>query len=64
MDFVLQLHSHLPWVLNHGDWPHGSDWLSEATLETYLPLIEKMRWLEQDKVWAPITLGKIGRAHV
>ena len=57
MDFVLQLHSHLPWVLNHGDWPHGSDWLSEATLETYLPLIEKMRWLQQDNVWAPVTLG-------
>jgi 1,4-alpha-glucan branching enzyme len=57
MDFVLQLHSHLPWVLNHGDWPHGSDWLAEATVETYLPLIEKMRWLQQDNVWAPITLG-------
>jgi 1,4-alpha-glucan branching enzyme len=57
MDFVLQLHSHLPWVLNHGDWPHGSDWLSEATVETYLPLIEKMRWLQMDNVWAPITLG-------
>jgi len=57
MDFVLQLHSHLPWVLNHGDWPHGSDWLSEATADTYLPLIEKMRWLELDNVWAPLTLG-------
>jgi 1,4-alpha-glucan branching enzyme len=57
MDFVLQLHSHLPWVLNHGDWPHGSDWLAEATIETYLPLIEKMRWLQHDNVWAPITLG-------
>ncbi|MCC7051832.1 MAG: DUF1957 domain-containing protein [Gemmatimonadaceae bacterium] len=57
MDFVLQLHSHLPWVLNHGDWPHGSDWLSEATMETYLPLIEKMRWLQMDNVHAPVTLG-------
>jgi len=57
MDFVLQLHSHLPWVLNHGDWPHGSDWLSEATLETYLPLIEKFRWLQLDDVSAPLTLG-------
>ena len=27
MDFVLTLHSHLPYVLNHGRWPHGSDWL-------------------------------------
>ena len=30
MDFVLTLHSHLPYVLNHGRWPHGSDWLCEA----------------------------------
>jgi 1,4-alpha-glucan branching enzyme len=26
MDFVLTLHTHLPYVLNHGRWPHGSDW--------------------------------------
>src|SRR5437867_8296674 len=32
------LHSHLPWVLNHGRWPHGVDWLNEAAAETYLPL--------------------------
>ena len=43
MDFVLALHSHLPWVLNHGRWPHGSDWLCEAALDTYLPLIEQLR---------------------
>jgi len=36
--FTFVLHSHLPWVLHHGRWPHGSDWLSEATAETYLPL--------------------------
>ena len=32
------LHSHLPWVLNHGRWPHGVDWLNEAAAESYLPL--------------------------
>ncbi|TMQ73444.1 MAG: DUF1957 domain-containing protein, partial [Candidatus Eisenbacteria bacterium] len=36
--FTLVLHSHLPWVLHHGRWPHGIDWLNEATAETYLPL--------------------------
>ena len=36
--FTLVLHSHLPWVLHHGRWPHGVDWLNEATAETYLPL--------------------------
>ena len=37
----LVLHSHLPYVLSHGRWPHGTDWLSEAAAETYLPLL---RW--------------------
>ena len=40
MDFVLTLHSHLPYVLNHGRWPHGSDWICEAAVDTYLPLLE------------------------
>ena len=51
------LHSHLPWVLHHGRWPHGSDWLCEAALDTYLPLVEQLRQLEADGVAAPITLG-------
>ena len=57
MDLVLALHSHLPWVLNHGRWPHGSDWLCEAALDTYLPLIEQLRALEARRVPAPLTLG-------
>ena len=36
--FTFVLHSHLPWVLHHGTWPHGVDWLNEAAAETYLPL--------------------------
>ncbi len=57
MDFVLTLHSHLPWVLNHGRWPHGSDWLTEAAIDTYLPLLESLLALEQDQVNAPVTIG-------
>src|ERR1035437_10133837 len=37
--FCLVLHSHLPYVLRHGSWPHGEDWLYEAAAETYLPLL-------------------------
>jgi 1,4-alpha-glucan branching enzyme len=33
------LHAHLPWVLGHGTWPHGEDWLAEAVTHCYLPLI-------------------------
>jgi 1,4-alpha-glucan branching enzyme len=37
--FCLVLHGHIPYVLRHGIWPHGEDWLYEAAAETYLPLI-------------------------
>jgi 1,4-alpha-glucan branching enzyme len=57
MQFVLTLHSHLPYVLNHGRWPHGSDWLCEAALDTYLPLLEVLLDLEKRAVPAPLTLG-------
>jgi 1,4-alpha-glucan branching enzyme len=57
MDFVLTLHSHLPYVLNHGRWPHGSDWITEAAIDTYLPLIEALRALDQEGVRAPVTIG-------
>jgi 1,4-alpha-glucan branching enzyme len=57
LDFVFTLHSHLPYVLNHGRWPHGSDWLCEAALDTYLPLLEVLRGLESEAVPAPVTIG-------
>lgn len=38
--FALVLHSHIPYVLAHGSWPHGMDWLYEAAAETYLPLLD------------------------
>jgi 1,4-alpha-glucan branching enzyme len=56
-DVVLMLHSHLPYVLNHGRWPHGSDWLCEAAVETYLPVLEALRDLEAGNVAAPVTIG-------
>ncbi len=57
MDFVLTLHSHLPYVLNHGRWPHGSDWLCEAAVDTYLPLLEQLQALDRERVPAPVTIG-------
>jgi len=56
-DFVFTLHSHLPYVLNHGRWPHGSDWICEAAVDTYLPLLEVLRALSADAVPAPVTIG-------
>jgi 1,4-alpha-glucan branching enzyme len=57
MEFVLALHSHLPYVLNHGRWPHGSDWLCEAALDTYLPLLEELEQLAKEGTPAPVTIG-------
>jgi 1,4-alpha-glucan branching enzyme len=48
--FALVLHTHLPYVLNHGRWPHGSDWLNEATVECYLPLLDAARRLIADGI--------------
>jgi 1,4-alpha-glucan branching enzyme len=38
--FTLFLHSHIPYVLSHGTWPDGMDWLNEAASEVYIPLLE------------------------
>src|SRR5919201_4849533 len=48
--FALVLHTHLPMVLNHGRWPHGSDWLCEAAFECYLPLLETAHRLVADGI--------------
>ena len=39
---ALTLHAHLPYVVNHGTWPHGLEWLHEAAAETYLPLLRML----------------------
>jgi 1,4-alpha-glucan branching enzyme len=57
MDFVFTLHSHLPYVLNHGRWPHGSDWICEAAADTYLPLLDVLRRLGAEETPAPVTIG-------
>ncbi len=44
------LHAHLPYVVNHGTWPHGMEWLHEAAAETYLPLLRMLSNLERDKI--------------
>jgi 1,4-alpha-glucan branching enzyme len=44
------LHAHLPYVVNHGTWPHGMEWLHEAAAETYLPLLRTLKNLERDRI--------------
>ena len=51
------LHSHLPYVLDHGRWPHGMDWLNEAMAETYIPLIDLLYRLLEEGYSPRITIG-------
>ena len=51
------LHAHLPWVVNHGTWPHGIEWLHEAAAETYLPLLRVLGNLERDGIALNCTLN-------
>ena len=38
----------MPYVLSHGKSPHGTDWIHEAAIECYLPLLHSLdRLLEQ-----------------
>ncbi|HEX6940110.1 MAG TPA: 1,4-alpha-glucan branching protein domain-containing protein [Longimicrobiales bacterium] len=55
--FTIVLHSHLPYVLAHGRWPHGTEWLSEAAAESYLPLIRGIERLLDRGLRLGITLG-------
>lgn len=55
--FCLVLHGHVPYVLRHGSWPHGEDWLYEAAAETYLPLISAIRECEFLNAAPRLTVG-------
>ena len=55
--FALVLHAHLPYVLMHGVWPHGTDWLNEAAAECYVPLVNAFTDLAEEGVSANVTIN-------
>ena len=55
--FTFVLHSHLPYVLSHGTWPHGTDWLHEAAAETYIPLLNAFHKLKEEGVVPRVSIG-------
>lgn len=55
-NFVLILHTHLPWVLHHGTSPHGVDWLNEAVAECYIPLLNVFNDLMQEGIRPGVSL--------
>ena len=54
---VFVLHSHLPYVISHGKWPHGMDWINEAAAETYIPLLQAFDRLIAEGISPKITIG-------
>ncbi|GAB4311676.1 MAG: 1,4-alpha-glucan branching protein [Promethearchaeota archaeon] len=48
--FALMLHAHIPWCKKSGVWPAGEEWLFEAMLECYVPLLSVLRALKVDGV--------------
>ena len=55
--FCLVLHSHLPYVRGAGRWPHGEEWIHEAVLGTYLPLLVLLHDLRDSGVAYRMTVG-------
>ncbi len=55
--FTFVLHAHMPYVLSHGRWPHGTDWLCEAAAETYIPLLNVLERLADEGVSPKLVLG-------
>lgn len=55
--FAFVLHGHLPYARGAGRWPHGEEWLHEAILGTYLPLLVQLHDLRDAGVPYRLTLG-------
>jgi 1,4-alpha-glucan branching enzyme len=55
-NLLLVLHTHLPYVLHHGTWPHGTDWLCEAVAECYIPLMNALQDLSAEGINSKLTI--------
>jgi 1,4-alpha-glucan branching enzyme len=55
--FCLVLHFHIPYVLGHSTWPHGSCMLYEAVADAYLPLLRVFQQLADEGVLPRVTLS-------
>ncbi|AZG48805.1 1,4-alpha-glucan branching protein domain-containing protein [Gordonia insulae] len=55
--FTLVLHSHLPWLANHGRWPVGEEWLYQSWAASYLPVFAMLRRLAADGARDQVSFG-------
>ena len=51
------LHTHLPWLKNHGVWPVGEEWLFQAWAESWYPVTEILLRLADEGHRDVLTLG-------
>jgi 1,4-alpha-glucan branching enzyme len=47
----------MPYVLSHGRWPHGSDWLMEAAVDCYIPLLDALNGLVEQGISPKTVVG-------
>lgn len=57
--FSLVLHAHMPYCRKAGTWPAGEEWLFEAILECYLPLVELLQSWQASKQNTKLLLGLV-----
>ena len=57
--FALMLHAHIPYCRKSGTWPAGEEWLFEAMIESYIPLLELLRALHMDGIRPGIMVGLV-----
>jgi len=50
-ELAIVLHTHMPYVEGYGTWPFGEEWLWEAAIHSYLPLLDLL------EKGAPLTLS-------
>ncbi|MFX0042229.1 MAG: 1,4-alpha-glucan branching protein domain-containing protein [Candidatus Hodarchaeota archaeon] len=55
--FGLVLHGHIPWCKKSGIWPAGEEWLMEALNETYIPMLNILRELRENRLKTAITIN-------
>ncbi len=55
--FNLVLHNTIPYCRYAGVWPHGEEWLHEAILESYLPLLDALFDMRARGIKYELTIG-------
>ncbi|AHF79441.1 Putative glycogen branching enzyme [Thermococcus paralvinellae] len=55
--FTFVLHTHIPYVRQHGKWPFGEEWIFEAIAESYIPLLMEFERLKKKGVEFQLVIG-------